>query len=291
MKNRYKIAALIFALFFLIFLPHNNLLNNIETALKNQTVLSGNSPEIDAKEKLEKKAAEERRIKQATLLENVTQSLLVNEQFAMSAIDIVNNESFGISEDVSFHSASVTKVLVATAALQGIETGKYSFAQRLGNGTFKSQLQQMINQSNNNSWDLFNNLLGFKGEQKVADQLGLTGVDMSQTHMTTKAVSQLLLKLYRGDVLETKNRDLLFSYMQNTDTENRISPGIPIGVAFYHKTGTFNGGVHDAAVVIHPRNPFVLVIFTNDTKGTSWESRFTSFQKTTRAVYGYFDSI
>lgn len=291
MKNRYKIAALILALVFLVFLPHNNLLNNIETALKKKTVLSKTQIENESKEKLAEKAASERRIKQAILLEGASQALLVNDQFAMSVIDINRSEAFGISETASFHSASVTKLLVATAALQGVESGKYSLNQSLGNGTFKYQLQQMINQSNNNSWDLFNNLLSFRGEQKVADQLGLVGVDMTQTHMTTSAVSKLLLKLYKGEALQTKNRDLLFSYMQNTETENRISPSIPSGIAFYHKTGSFGGGIHDAAVVIHPKNPFVLVIFTNDTKGTPWETRFTSFQKTTSLIYGYFDSI
>ncbi len=295
MKNRYKFAILIFALIFLVFLPHNSLLNNIEDVLKEKTVLSKNF-EDDAEEQkaaaqAKLKAAQERKTKQDGLLAEVNQTLVVNTEFAVSIIDINNSENFGISETASFHSASVTKVLVATAALQGVESGKYKLTQTLGNSTFKYQLQQMINQSNNNSWDLFNNLLGFNGEQKVADQLGLTGVNMNQTHMTTNAVSQLLLKLYKGEALQTENRDLLFSFMQNTETENRITPSIPTGVSFYHKTGTFNGGVHDAAIVIHPKNPFILVIFTNDNKGTPWETRFSSFQKAASLVYGYFDSI
>ncbi|MDO8260896.1 MAG: serine hydrolase [Candidatus Magasanikbacteria bacterium] len=268
------------ALISLVFLPHNSLLNNSDN-VANQKALA------EAK----KKAAQERKLKQDPLLAELNQKLSINDQYAVSIFDISNSEKFGISETKSFHSASVTKILVATAALQGVESGKYSLEQQLGAGTFKYQLQQMINQSKNNSWDLFNNLIGFNGEQKVADQLGLKGVDMNQTRMTTDAVAQLLLSLYKGKALRPKERDLLFSYMQNTETENRISPAIPKGISFYHKTGSFGGELHDAAIVIHPKNPFVLVIFTVDSKGTSWGTRFASFQKATNLVYSYFDSI
>ena len=79
--------------------------------------------------------------------------------------------------------------------------------------------------------------------------------------------------------------------MKNTETENRISPAIPTGVSFYHKTGTFGGGVHDAAIVIHPKNPFIITIFTNDSKGTPWETRFTSIQNSAKAVYNYFSEV
>lgn len=291
MRNRYKLATLILALVFLVFLPHNNLLNNLEEAVQKKTVLSKIIHQGPTNEEIAREAANSRKAKQTTLIGEISPILAVNSQYGVSIIDITNSESFGINETASFHSASVTKVLVATAALQGVESGKYKLSQPLGSGTFQSQLQQMINQSNNNSWDLFNNLLGFKGEQKVADQLGLVGVDMFQTHMTTSSVADLLLKLYRGEALQSKNRDLLFSYMQRTETENRITLGLPSGVIFYHKTGTFGGGVHDAAIVIHPKNPFVLVIFTNDAKGTPWETRFVSFQKATNLIYSYFDSI
>jgi beta-lactamase class A len=109
--------------------------------------------------------------------------------------------------------------------------------------------------------------------------------------MTTQSVSQLVLKLYKGEVLTTEHRDLLFSFMQNTETENRISPAIPTGVVFYHKTGSYEGGIHDAALVIHPRNPFILIIFTNDLTGLAHSTRFTSMQSAAKAVYEYFNSI
>lgn len=289
MKNRYKVASLIFALFFLVFLPHNNLLNNIEGAVQSKTVLEKGL--VESESTVQSSKPVDRAQKQQDLLKKVGQTLSVNEKYSVSIIDINHSESFGLGEGDFFQAASVMKTLVATVALEGVEGGKYKLNQPLGIADFEYQLQQMINQSNNDSWDFFNSLIGFQKEQQVADQLGLDGVKVNQNQMTTRAAAELLLKHYRGEILKTENRDLLFSYMQNTETENRISMGIPSGVKFYHKTGNLDGNLHDAAIVIHPQNPFILVIFTNDDRGTDWDSRFASFQKAASLVYSYFDSI
>ncbi len=287
MKNRYKVAALFFSIVFLVFLPHSNLLNEVEEALSEQTILQKKTES----KKLELPKKKDHSQEKAALLVELDSNLKIHQNFAVSIYDINNQESFGLNETNSFHSASVMKILVATAALEEVEKGKINLNSKLGNGTFQYQLQQMINQSNNNSWDYFNNLLGFKREQETADRLNLTGANVFQNHMTTKGVTELLFKLYNGDVLSRKHRDLLFSYMQKTETENRISPAIPADVTFYHKTGSYGGGFHDAAIIIHPKNPFILVIFTNDITGVPESQRFAAMQKAASAAYNYFSSI
>ncbi len=289
MTTRYKLAILVGTIAFLILLPHTNLLNTVEGTFMQKTVLEKNNTKTQTAVKPAPK--KDHTAAKASLIEAIKTDLAVNQQYAISVYDINNDEEFGLNEDESQHSASVTKVLVATTALEDVEKGKYKLDQPAAGYTFDWQLQQMINQSNNNSWDYFNSLLGFKREQQEADELGLPDVNMFQTHMATKSVALLLLKLYKGEVLTTAHRDLLFSYMQATETENRISPSIPKGVNFYHKTGTFNGEIHDAAIVINPKNPFILVIFTNDGTGLNWDTRFASFQKATTSVYNYFSSI
>jgi len=286
MKNRYKVAALIFSVVFLIFLPHSNLLNEVEKALSEKTILKKTASQKEGS--TEKK--DHRKEKEALLTE-AENLLKINQNYAMTIYDLNNHEEFGLNETTQFHAASIMKLLVATSALEEVEKGKYKLSSPLGNTTFKNELQQMINQSNNYSWDNFNNLLGFRREQETADRLSLAGVNVFGNQMTTKGVGQLLLKLYQGEILTTEHRDLLFSYMQNTETENRISKGIPPGVNFYHKTGSYNGGLHDAAIVIHPKNPFILVIFTNDTKGLAESERFAAMANTTKAVYKYFSNI
>ncbi len=291
MKNRYKIAALILAIFFLVFLPHNNLLNNVEDAMKDKLVLTKVLFASEQSKPNETLTAAERKTKQNALIKNLGDALAINDQSAISIIDLNHNEQFGVNENTYFHSASVTKLVTALAALRGVESGKFSLNQPMVVATFQYQFQQMVNQSNNDSWDFFNNLIGFDAQQQVVEDLGLQGIDTTKTQMTSGGTAQFLSKLYQGDLLNKTDRDLLFSYMQNTETENRISPAIPNGVTFYHKTGSFNGELHDAGIVLHPKNPFVIVIFTNDDRGTDWNSRFASFQKATTEVYNYFDSI
>jgi len=290
MKLRYKLAALFFSIFFLVFLPHTNLLNSVQGSFTEKTVLEKTAKvELPAPKKEE--PAKDHSAARTKLLSDLQDTLGIHESFAVSIYDINNMEGFGINETQSLHAASVMKLLVATAALEAVESGKYSLKTPLAGQTLGWQLQQMINQSNNNSWDAFNRLLGFKKEQTVSDSLGLTGVVVKKNYMSTKGVAELLLKLYKGEVLTTEHRDLLFSYMQDTETENRISTGIPDGVSFYHKTGSLNGEVHDAAVVINPNDPFILVIFTDDTTGLPWSQRFAAFKKATQATYDYFSSI
>jgi len=268
----------------LIFWPHGNLVNQFKETVSQGTVLQKN----EEKDKQAALAAQKklREQKQQQLLTTVRTELSVNNKFGVAVYDINNAEAFGISELEQFHAASVMKLLVATTAFTDIEAGKYPLS-----NTTRYNLQQMINQSNNNSWEYFNQLQGFGHQQVVADNLQLTNVKVWGNLMSAKGVAELLLKLYKGEILTEEHRKLFLSYMQNTETENRISPSIPAGVNFYHKTGTFEGGVHDTAIVIHPQSPFILVIFTNDTKGTPWEVRFKSIQNASSAVYNYFSEI
>lgn len=284
-KWRYKILLLVLVFGALIFWPHNNIVNQLKESVTQGTVLQKSDKEQERAAKLatEKKQRAE---KQQAVLSSLQISLGVNDKFGIAVYDINHDELFGINETEQFHAASVMKLLVATTALTDIEKGRYSL-----NTTVKGHLQQMINQSNNNSWEYFNQLQGFDHQQEVADALELNNVKVWGNFMSAKGVQELLLKLYKGEILTAEHRQLLFSYMQKTETENRISPSIPQGVNFYHKTGTYGGGIHDAAIVIHPENPFILVVFSNDSKGVAWETRFKAIQEATTTVYNYFSEI
>lgn len=285
-KKRYKLAILFLIIALLVFFPHDNLVDRVGEVVSQGTILektSGKQKENLAEIENKKALREDKR---KLLLQTVGNELAINDKFGVSVFDINNSEAFGINEEEQFHAASVMKLAVAVTAFSDITAGKYSLS-----NTVTNNLQQMINQSNNNSWEYFNQLQGFNHQQDVVDSLGLSGIKIWGNLMSTKGVGELLLKLYKGEILTEDQRKLLFNYMQNTETENRISPGIPEGVNFYHKTGTFEGGVHDAAIVIHPKNPFILVIFTNDKKGTPWETRFKVMQNTTALIYNYFSEI
>lgn len=293
MRNRYKISSFVLAIFFLVFLPHSNLLNQFDKAFSKRVVLEkGVVESASASDKVIGTQETANPIAKEQLLASLRNEFSQLQDFAVSIYDLNHGKAFGLNEDKVFPAASVMKLVSASALLKGVEDGDWKLSNSLGGTTVEDQLQQMINQSNNDSWDLINGLVGYPKEQKTVDNLGIVGIDVNKNELTSHGAEQLLLKFYKGEALTVSSRDKLFSYMQNTESENRISRGIPDNVSFYHKTGNFEGSVHDAALVIHPKNPFILVIFTRDDSGNfSDEARFELFKNSASKIYQYFDSI
>src|SRR3990167_2879414 len=78
--------------------------------------------------------------------------------------------------------------------------------------------------------------------------------------------------------------DKLFSYMQKTENETMIPQGLPKEIVFYHKSGAFEGEYHDAAYVVHPKNPFILIIFSLNRIAPNYEARSEIIAKATKEV-------
>lgn len=209
-------------------------------------------------------------------------------EFSISIIDLSSNIQFGINDDISQHAASVSKVLTAAYLLKQTEEGKYKLSDPLGAYNIEFQLKQMVNQSNNNSWDLIDNLVGFTAQEQYAHSIGLTSVDIGNNKMSSKDAASLLSKIYKGEILNEQSKKRLFSYMQNTETENLISPAIPKDVTFYHKTGLFEGEVHDAVIVDLTSYPYVISVFSVNTLVPNYESRGKIMQEIAIAVHNYF---
>lgn len=151
-KKRYKVLLILAIVGLLLFFTQGRVVNQVKEAVSESTVLSKDQ----TKKELEAKAEEARKIreqKRQTLLTTIQSELAVNDKYGVAVYDINNSEAFGVGELDQFHAASVMKLLVATTAFTDIEAGKYP----LSNLT-KGHLQQMINQSNNNSWEYFNQL-------------------------------------------------------------------------------------------------------------------------------------
>ncbi len=159
--------------------------------------------------------------------------------------------------------ASTNKLISGLLFLQKVQNGGASLDDPMGAYSAGFQLQQLINQSNNDSWDLINNFLGFPAELSFADSLGLKAYSADNNTLSTNDMATLLQKLYQGQLLNADNTKLFLSYMENTNEESYIPPAIPDNVKLYHKTGLIDDYVHDGAIIDDGQNPFILVIFTN----------------------------
>ncbi|OGY25199.1 MAG: hypothetical protein A2Z11_01815 [Candidatus Woykebacteria bacterium RBG_16_43_9] len=254
-----------------------------------------------SQEQAEKKSAQEkkkeRKAKQEVLVETVKEifaAVSPGTSASLAVYDLKHNEYFGFNDTDPQHAASVSKILTAVYVLDQVEKGKASLADPLGAYNVEFQLEKTINQSDPETWALLDQRFDPVEQNKFAKQIGLTSTDirLGKNLMSPKDVATLLKKLAKGELLKEIHRDKLFSYMQKTESENFFSPAFKLtGVTFYHKTGKLEGEAHDAAIVNHLDNPFVLVIFSVNNSNLDPNTRAPVMEKSAAAVLDYFDNL
>ena len=252
--------------------------------------------EQQSEEEIKAQSAAERKEAQDLLLEKLKvlfQQEASGTTFGVAIYDLKNDEYFGSNDTKALHAASVSKVLTSVYTYHLSETGKINLTEPLGAYNVETQIKFLINQSSQDSWDLIDELVGRKTQNEYAKTIGLKSADLrlGKNVMSPKDATVLLVKLAKGELITEANRDKLFSYMQNTESEDFFSPGFPQGTIFYHKTGKYLGEGHDNAYVVHEKNPFVLTVFSVDNvnQGTLGRGKIMALVAT--EVYNYFDSL
>lgn len=182
--------------------------------------------------------------------------------------DLNDNKSYHYGLNQPFIAASVAKLITATMYLHGVEAGQFSLSDQLSYGTAHYELQQMIEQSDNTAWEDFNALLTHAGLQAYAGSIGLSNYDPDQNTLTVDDIALLLSKLYKGQLLNHTDTQMLLSYMRSANEAGYIVAAVPAGIKVYHKAGWLADRVHDAAIIDYVKHPYVLVIFTKDNSGT-----------------------
>lgn len=208
-------------------------------------------------------------------------------QYSITIVDLKADRTFGQNMAEPTHTASVMKVLVATAVYQAIENGQLDLNSSLGGSTVENHLKRMINRSDNFSWDLFYDRLGTETIQSLAEKWGMGKVKSDGNQGSSADFAKLLKLIYTNKILTNEHRKQLYSFMQNTETENLLSLGVSKNIEFYHKTGKYNGGMHDAMIVNLETNPYILVVFSSNDKGLIRE-RSSTFKQISETVYNHF---
>ncbi len=240
---------------------------------------------------------EQRAQQQELLLETIEELFTIESpgtSFSLAIYDLKNDEYFGLDDTEPQHAASVSKILTAVYVFDQIEKGKASLDDPMGAYNVEFQLEKMINISNAESWEFIDERFKPKSQNKFASSIGLTATDITigKNLMSPKDVAVLLKKLAKGEILSEKSRTKLFSYMQKTESEDLFSPAFLLeDVTFYHKTGKYKGEGHDAAIIEHESNPFVLVVFSDNKTAINTGDRGSIMTKTASRVYNYFDQL
>jgi beta-lactamase class A len=192
-------------------------------------------------------------------------NVLVKYPEYTTAIHIINTEDgeeYHVGSDETYTAASTTKVISGICYLRRVEAGYTKLSSPLGSSTGEFQLQQMINRSNNISWDLINGKIGYSNLQTCARGIGVSSYKFSNNTVLPAEMAKVLYALSNYQLLSKANTDLLLSYMQDTNEERMIPANLPGGYTVNHKYGIYAGNLHDIGVIQGSGGKYALAIYT-----------------------------
>lgn len=194
-----------------------------------------------------------------------------------------------------YHTASVAKLLLSYVTYRLDDLGELDIGQSIHDAVTGQtyQLQPLIHRMLTHSVNLYHNvLLRYLGAPLACQtlrELGLTASRLPREigwspdtsdaaclerygtleppRTTPRDLGQLLATVARGDVLSTENNRLLLNALTQTIYNTRIPLGLGYAVPVAHKTGSKDYVYNDAALVLLPDNPYVLVIMTKGASG------------------------
>jgi beta-lactamase class A len=183
----------------------------------------------------------------------------------------------------AFTAASTAKILTAAAYYHLVEKGEATLDEPMGDYDAAFQLKAMVNDSNNDSWQLLMDAVGYPQLIAYADSIGVT-YDPEKNLLTAADMALILKKLYAGELLNPDNTAQLLSYMQDTNDEDLIPAGSRAGIDVHHKYGELSGELHDAALLSYRGSTFALVIYTENPEGVADDGQAEVIRDLTRAV-------
>lgn len=219
-----------------------------------------------------------------TSFDATVNSIIAKNQHLDIGVSIVDLEQdkayhYGVSEP--FLAASVGKLLTATLILHEIETGSLDANKKIGGAAIEPQLKKLVEESDNPSWQNFNDYLGTTKLESYAHDIGLSSYNRETNTVTSDDVARLLGQIYMQKLLNPQNTKQLLTYMKNADSDQYIPAATPSPFTTYHKAGYLDDRLHDTAIIESRTDAFVLVVFTKGTNpydfphGTSLIHRIT----------------
>jgi beta-lactamase class A len=233
-----------------------------------------------------KKSSTDSDVANSTLASSVNAILRQNSQYqiGIALINVETNQSQTFGTTGSFEAASTGKILTACAYYHLVETGEADLNDPMGSYTAQFQLQEMIKDSDNDSWQLIVNALGDKQLQAYATSIGID-YDEPNNALSPKAMATLLAKLYKGTLLNKADTAQLLSYMQGTNDETLIPAALPSSLTVYHKYGLLDDELHDASIIVDNGQAYSFVIYTKNKDGViSDDPRVDIFHQLTHTV-------
>ncbi|WP_437771518.1 serine hydrolase [Arthrobacter sp. KNU40] len=204
-------------------------------------------------------------------------------QVGVTLIDLSNGSSHQYGVQAPFEAASTAKVLAAAAYYHLVETGAVSLDDPLGDYTAGFQIKEMIQDSDNESWSLIMDAVGYSELQAYAGSIGVSYDPMENT-LTPSEMASIMAGLYGGKLLNQQHTAQLLSYMQNTNYESLIPAAVPAGITVFHKYGLLDDELHDASILTNGTDSYAFVVYTKGQDESDIPARTDIFHQLTQAV-------
>jgi beta-lactamase class A len=207
----------------------------------------------------------------------------VARSVGLAIYDLATGQGYGLNVYQPFKPASVIKLAVLVAAYQARPRMTPAQFRRL-----RPDLQRMIVVSDNAATRRLVNRLGARQVNVAIQALGLShfqvGSSGSQSWVlqgskaTPRDTALLLAKIARREVVSPEACEEMLALLGAQQKRGRIPAGLPPAPDLWvgNKTGTLNGVVNDAGIVLQPPRgvAYTLAIFTSGARSESAGEQF-----------------
>jgi beta-lactamase class A len=117
-------------------------------------------------------------------------------------------------------------------------------------------------------------------------EIGASEMTVNDRELPTTAIdlAQLMTAIASGYGVSDESRDEMLAFLAQEWFRDGIVAGVPGDTSLAHKSGSFSGATHDAAIVWGPGGPYVIVVMTDGTGG--WDP----IAAVSAAVWQYFSA-
>ncbi|WP_374223600.1 serine hydrolase [Arthrobacter sp. ISL-30] len=206
-----------------------------------------------------------------------------DHQVGVALIDMADGHTYEYGARTKFVAASTAKILVAAAYYHLVESGSASLTAPLGGYVASFQIRQMVQYSNNESWALLRDAIGYQRLREYAASIGIN-YDPAVNLLSPAEMAGLLNLLYAGQLINKQHTAELLSFMQHTNYESLIPAAVPPDISVFHKYGWLNGNLHDASILVQGDRSFVFVIYTLGNYANGLPARTQVIHELTRIV-------
>lgn len=200
--------------------------------------------------------------------------------YGFYVLNLNTEETYGANINETFQAASLIKLPVMAAMysedeekhidLDDIYTlrdedkvgGSGSIAYEEAGTTFsyRELINYMGQQSDNTAFKICVDTLGVDFLNSYIKEIGMESTSYDTNETTPYDIGIYFKKLWKGKIIQKKNRDELLKSLTNTIYEDFIPAGIP-DVRVAHKFGREVHVINDAGIVF-AKNPYVLIIMS-----------------------------